>query len=142
MCSSRYCCNVVFRASRYWWSFVRSAASSSVTCSSLWRLAFGSTGLRPYVLDRVPINDGYPQIFICGILDDAFHFQLFTVQGETHAVAQHNLLPSQIFDGPDTVQAQTASCVRVMEVGKYFWLVHVTSQPDDCLQEYETARPV
>jgi hypothetical protein len=26
----------------------------------LWCLAFGSTGLRPYVLDRVPVNDSHP----------------------------------------------------------------------------------
>jgi hypothetical protein len=61
-------------------------------------------------------------MFVCGIFDDAFHFQFFTVQSETHAVAQHNLLPGQIFDGPDTVQAQTASRVRVLEVGKDYWV--------------------
>jgi hypothetical protein len=78
----------------------------------LWYLVFGNNGLRPYVLDHTPVNGGHPQVFVCGIFDDSFHFQLFTVQGETHAITQHDLSLGYIFYGPNAVQAQTVMCPR------------------------------
>jgi hypothetical protein len=116
---------------------LRKAMSGGVAL--LWHFVWGNNGLGSYVLDRAPVNDGYPQLFIGGIFDDSFHVQLFTVQGETHAIAQHNLPLGQTLYGAKTVQAQVALLVRIMEVDKYFWLVHVVSPPNDCLQVYETA---
>jgi hypothetical protein len=40
---------------------------------------------------------------------------------------------------PMTATQWTVACVGVIEVDKYFWLVHVASPPNDCPQVYETA---
>src|SRR5262245_14201097 len=85
---------------------------------------FRGKSLWPHVPYRLPINDGYPHVFVRGILHDPFHLQFLAVEGEGQTVSQDNLLLRQIFHGPNAVQAQTAVCIRIMEVGKDFWMVH------------------
>src|SRR5882672_5967507 len=97
-------------------------ASGNMT--PLYRLILWRDHCCPHIADRMPINNGHPEVFVHRILDDALHLQLFAIQCESQTVSQHNVLMRQIFYGSNTVQAQAALYICIVEVGKHSQVVH------------------
>jgi hypothetical protein len=88
------------------------------------------------MMDCGPIDAGYPAVFFFRkgydpireqFIQLALAIQIIRIQSEDQSLAQLHLLLREVLDRSDTIQANSALRIRVVEIGVDFWLPHAAS---------------
>jgi hypothetical protein len=75
-------------------------------------------------MDRIPVDDGYPDILLLGEVNHTVHFKLVIREYQAKTFLQQDPFLSQVADRPDAVEPEPAARIRIMEVGVHGGLGH------------------